>query len=540
MKFIKHTLATIAALALIAPALANNAPENPKPSPNLLKSTADHSKFKELQQTFNSGPEVTKVCLSCHTEAAKQVHMTKHWTWEYRNPETNQLLGKKHLINNFCTSAASNYNFCATCHIGYGTENQNFDVKSETNVDCLVCHDQTGKYKKPSGFYGSPVTKDTEYPPGSGKIIKGINLSEIAQKIGKTRRQNCGGCHYNGGGGDGVKHGDLDSTLDNPDKDLDVHMSADGGNFSCATCHKTDGHQVPGSRYAPTAMDKGSPEMRGKHERDNPSTCQSCHGQAPHKKEAKLNTHTAKVACQTCHIPAFARGDVPTKMSWDWSTAGKRDKDGKPLVIKNEEGHTTYIGTKGDFVYGENVRPEYLWFNGTVKYTLADDKIDKANEPIFINKFEGSPDDGKSMIWPVKIFKGKQPYDVGNKTLTINHLAGLDDSAYWTNLDWNKALTAGMAAAGKTFSGKYDFIETRGTWPITHMVAPKDKAVPCQECHTRADDGRLKSITGVYMPGRDTKGWLDLLGGLMIAGAIGGGVLHGVVRIATRRKENSK
>lgn len=56
MNFIKYTLATIAALALIAPAQANNAPENPKPSPKLLKSTADHSKFKELQQTFNSGP----------------------------------------------------------------------------------------------------------------------------------------------------------------------------------------------------------------------------------------------------------------------------------------------------------------------------------------------------------------------------------------------------------------------------------------------------------------------------------------------------
>ena len=144
------------------------------------------------------------------------------------------------------------------------------------------------------------------------------------------------------------------------------------------------------------------------------------------------------------------------------------------------------------------------------------------------------------MIWPVKIFKGKQPYDVENKTLTINHLAGADDSAYWTNLDWNKALTAGMASVGKTFSGKYDFIETRGMWPITHMVAPKEKAVPCQECHTRSDDGRLHAITGIYMPGRDSKGWLDLLGGLMIVGAIGGGVLHGVVRIVTRRKENSK
>jgi hypothetical protein len=41
-------------------------------------STADHVKFKELQRSFASGPEVTKACLSCHTEAAKQIHKTKH------------------------------------------------------------------------------------------------------------------------------------------------------------------------------------------------------------------------------------------------------------------------------------------------------------------------------------------------------------------------------------------------------------------------------------------------------------------------------
>lgn len=529
--------------AFVAQATADAAPpagEKTEAVPRPPSSTADHSKFKELQGPFNSGPEVTKACLSCHTEAAKQIHMTKHWTWEYRNPKTGQTLGKKNLVNNFCTSADSNYGFCATCHIGYGTENKNFDLTSETNVDCLVCHDQTSRYKKPSGFYGSPVTKDTEYPPGSGKIVKGIDLSNIAQKIGKTRRQNCGGCHYNGGGGDGVKHGDLDSSLDNPEKELDIHMSADGENFSCATCHKTDSHQVPGSRYAPTAMDKGAADMRGKHERDNPSTCQSCHGQAPHKKMAKLNDHTNKIACQTCHIPAFARGDVPTKMAWDWSTAGKRDKDGKPLVVKNDEGHTVYLGTKGDFVYAENVKPEYVWFNGTVKYTLPDDKFEKADQPIYINKFEGSPTDGKSMIWPVKIFKGKQPYDTESKTLTINHLSGNDDSAYWTNLDWDKALTAGAASIGRTFSGKFDFIETRSMWPITHMVAPKEKAVPCAECHTRADDGRLAAITGIYMPGRDRNTLVDLLGGLVIVGAIGGGLIHGLVRIITRRKKENQ
>ena len=59
------------------------------------KSTADHTKFKELQKNFKDGPEVTEACLECHTEAAKQVHATKHWTWEFLNPQNKQRLGKK-------------------------------------------------------------------------------------------------------------------------------------------------------------------------------------------------------------------------------------------------------------------------------------------------------------------------------------------------------------------------------------------------------------------------------------------------------------
>ena len=48
-----------------------------------LNTTADHSKFDQLKGPFESGPAVTKACLACHTEAAKQVHRTKHWTWEF-------------------------------------------------------------------------------------------------------------------------------------------------------------------------------------------------------------------------------------------------------------------------------------------------------------------------------------------------------------------------------------------------------------------------------------------------------------------------
>jgi octaheme c-type cytochrome (tetrathionate reductase family) len=517
--------------AAAAPAATDKLP--PKPS----KSTADHSKFKVLDQEFASGPEVTKACLSCHTEAAKQIHQTQHWKWEFVNPTTKQVLGKKHIVNNFCTSVKSNEAACNSCHIGYGWRDDKFDFSVEENVDCLACHDHTGKYSKPSGFAGLPVTKDTEFPAGSGKIVRGINLKEIAQKVGATTRSTCGACHFKGGGGDGVKHGDLDSSLEAPGKELDVHMDVKGNNFSCATCHKTDNHQVTGSRYAPTAKDKNAAHLRGTSDNLNPATCQSCHGQAPHK-VAKLNEHTAKLACQTCHIPAYARGGVPTKMSWDWSTAGKLDKDGKFQTLRDENDYDTYMTIKGDFKWAENVKPEYVWFNGTNNYTLVTDKLEKGDKPVQINHFEGSATDGKSMIWPVKVFRGKQQYDPINKSLVITHLAGNDDTAFWKNLDWEKAVTEGMAKGGLKFSGKVDFIETESMWPITHMVAPKEKALGCSDCH--ASGARLEKVDGVYLPGRgrDHARWLELGGWALVALTLLGVLGHGAIRFIANKRNS--
>jgi len=61
-------------------------------------STADHKKFQALQQDFQSGPEVTKACLTCHTEAASQMHKSIHWTWQWEKAGG---MGKKNAINNF-------------------------------------------------------------------------------------------------------------------------------------------------------------------------------------------------------------------------------------------------------------------------------------------------------------------------------------------------------------------------------------------------------------------------------------------------------
>ncbi|MCK5620657.1 MAG: tetrathionate reductase family octaheme c-type cytochrome [Alphaproteobacteria bacterium] len=491
-------------------------------------STADHSKFKELKGPFSTGPEVTRACLQCHTEASKQLHKTKHWTWDVVNEATGQKLGKKNIINNFCGSVVSNEARCTSCHIGYGWKDGKFDFTSEENVDCLVCHDTTAGYRKFPAGAGHPAYEPTEWPAGSGRFLEPPDLAKVAQNVGPTSRRNCGTCHFLGGGGNAVKHGDLDLSLVEPGRYLDVHMSPDRLNFSCSKCHGGDAHAVQGSRYTTNAKDTSGIDIPGRTDGSR-ATCESCHGAEPHPATAnvKLNDHTDKIACPTCHVPRFARGGYDTKMWWDWSTAGRLDENGKPIKIRDENGREIYSGMKGDFAWGQHVIPEYRWFDGTVDYTLFGDTVD-GSEVVPINKYGGGPDDPDSRIWPFKVMRGKQAYDKGLQTLAVVHTFGKDDTAYWRNYDWDKAVGAGMAAVGATYSGELGFVETEMAWPITHMVAPAEDAVTCEECHSR--DGRMAGIAGIYMPGRDRTGWMDLLGWTAVVLALFGVLGHGGMR----------
>jgi hypothetical protein len=168
-----------------------------------------------------------------------------------------------------------------------------------------------------------------------------------------------------------------------------------------------------------------------------------------------------------------------------------------------------------------------------VTYTLLGDKVDKSNGITLINALGGSASDGRSLIWPMKVMRGSQPYDPVNKTLVKPHVAGNDDTAYWKNFNWEKAIETGMKAANAPFSGQVDFLKTEMYWPITHMVAPKEKAVGCNECHARG--GRLDKIEGIYIPGRDANQLVNLIGWLAAGGTLAGVLLHGLVRIVRRK-----
>jgi octaheme c-type cytochrome (tetrathionate reductase family) len=515
--------------AVTAPASAAQVAQKP-----INTSTADHGKFKALQKNFKTGPEVTEACLTCHTEAAKQVQHTKHWTWESIDPKTGQKRGKKNIINNYCTSPISNEKDCMACHAGYGWKDGSFDFTVEKNVDCLVCHDTTGTYRKLPGDAGHPVYKRTEFPKNSGKFVEAVDLKKVAQSIGMPSRTNCGSCHFFGAGANGAKHGDLDSALQHPGRYLDVHMNEKGLNFSCETCHSTSSHQVSGSRYNIAAAVKGGAHIRGNAD-ESPASCQSCHGNKPHPENmARLNQHTEKIACQTCHIPEYARDDIGTELSWDWSQATTMGPDGKPFVRKDSAGRRAFDSKKGAFVWSSYIIPEYRWFNGVSTYKVIGDKIDPTRV-VAINEVGGSPNDPDSRIWPIKVHRGKQPYDKVNLTLTLQHTGGEDDTALWHNYDWQKAIGAGMKAGGLPYSGQYDFVSTEQTWPLTHMVAPKEDALACAQCHSR--NGRLKGIQGVYLPSRDGNRLLDLFGWTLALLTLIGVLIHGGIRILTSKKE---
>ena len=338
----------------------------------------------------------------------------------------------------------------------------------------------------------------------------------------------------------------FDSPLINASRDLDVHMDRKGLNFACTQCHLSKQHIITGSRYDVRAKD---PEGAGKPGlRRDVATCESCHGNAPHPMTyfvgIKLNGHNNKVACQTCHIPALARGGVATITDWDWRESGKtRDGVGyseETYVQGNGEHRHTYRSIKGAFTYGETwpakgrtLLPYYAWFDGQMRYTTIDTKFDPAKQPVPINAFSGSYDDPNARIWPFKRMHTIQPFDKGNNTLVYMHLWGEDKNAYWGNYDFGKAIEAAMKENEKPYSGQYGFVETYSYWPTTHMVAPKEKALDCGECH--AKNGRLQNLAGFYMPGRDSLKWLDILGYLLIGGAFFGAIVHAIMRGLSRR-----
>jgi octaheme c-type cytochrome (tetrathionate reductase family) len=442
------------------------------------KRVPDHKDLVKLPAD-PSPIEVTKECLRCHTQAGEDMIKSAHWLWKGPSPftverEKKVMSGKAtDTMNNFCISLPSNWPRCTSCHAGYGWKDETFDFTDMTRVDCLVCHDTTDSYRKA--------------PPAAGMPAPEVDLTFVAENVGKTNRNTCGNCHFQGGGGDAVKHADMCEVLRYPQRNCDVHMG--GYDFACTDCHKTVNHKIKG-RSTSLPVAEGS------------RTCEDCHTNRPHYGNGvldfHLNKHTDSVACNTCHSPVYSKCKA-TKTWWDWSEAG--DKSRQP--VKDKYGMEDYNWMKGSFEWKESKKPVYAWYNGYMERLLLGDPIrpdadsfapgenpsgeeKRRMKGTDITTPVGSIKDPSSKIFPFKLMDGIQPADAVHDYLLAPHLYPTspdDTTAYWKNLDWQMAFVDGMKAAGLPYSGQYKWVRTNMYWGIKHEVMPKDMALSCVQCH---------------------------------------------------------
>lgn len=448
-------LASFLAVALSFSVSGANRAGRAQPFEKKSRSHLNHAPF--FPDPIDDPRDVTRACLKCHENAGREFMETSHWQWlgddvTVPGHDAPMRIGKRNLMNNFCIGITGNEKACTKCHAGYGWENAGFDFNDPSNIDCLVCHEHSGAYIKTLG----------------GMPAQDVDLRAAAQSVGTPERANCLTCHAYGGGGEAVKHGDIDATLDQPTPSDDIHMGRAG--LICIDCHTTRNHRMRGRAFSVSIEDRMA------------VTCLDCHTREPHDDE-RINEHVSAVACQTCHIPAFARRHA-TKTQWDWSKAGD--------VTRQDDPHH-YLKIKGEFLYDDNVTPTYAWFNGSMDRYIMGDTIDPA-AVTDMNRPRGDRKDTTARIWPFKTHIANQPYDIRYRYLLVPTTGG--DGGFWTTFDWQKSLELGEAATGMPYSGEFGFAQTRMFWAISHGVAPKDQALGCAECHS--PDGRMDWVALGY------------------------------------------
>jgi octaheme c-type cytochrome (tetrathionate reductase family) len=423
--------------------------------------------------------EGTKSCLMCHEGEGLEMLDSGHFKWEGKTDRIvgleGQSHGKKDLINNFCVAVPTNEPRCTQCHAGYGYKNAGYDFTNPENVDCLVCHDQSGTYKKDPKTAGLPAAD--------------VDLEVVARSIAigkEPTRKACIGCHKDAGGGDNIKHGDLSSDLVNTTREYDVHMGTDGGNLTCVACHAANhdpetgevNHGIAGMSLH--SVNEG--EMR---------QCSDCHGNRD-----RIHAGTSvepmlvegwhdRLACQVCHIPAIAR-KISTKTEWYWGDAGQ---DISPIPVDPVTGRPTYDKMKGTFVWKNNVRPTLRYANGNWKRPVIGFSDKYSAVPIDLGSPVGDYTDPKAMIYPFKLMIGDQPVDPITKTILVPHLFGLGGgpNPYWGKYNWTTAIEDGAAYTGQDFSGTYSFEPTTMLLSVNHEISPKEMALGmnsnCGDCH---------------------------------------------------------
>ena len=412
-------------------------------------------------------------CLSCHQTEAVEMSNSTHYNWVGETTEmvndTGLPQGKlTNAVNSYCINIKGDWPVCGSCHVGRGKRPDDTTATLE-NIDCLVCHNEeyaTARTRLADGSMGVATPTDS-----------------MVQNIQAPTRTNCLKCHATAGGGDAVKRGDFSlATIHNNDPEFDVHMNSSGSDLSCQSCHTFENHLVigRGSDLRPTDdLSRGS-EI----------SCTTCHtgkdtldGHA----DATIGRHATRVACQTCHIPVYAK--VPTEVYRDW----QRSHDG---------GVAGSTGAGHPFSLKEgNLVPEYKFWNRMSDNALLGDDasltFEEAKGTYPTSTPIGDVQDGK--IYPFKYKRANQPMTVND-----SRLIALDTFEYIkVSGDADAATRKGLVNMGYSAEEPYTWVETDTYQLLNHGISPSASALQCSNCHENTSTMDLQGELGYQLKGAE-------------------------------------
>jgi len=403
-----------------------------------------HNNIKGL---FNSTRQVTIKCLECHRQQAAEVLKSTHWTWQRQRTVNGRTVmsGKKDSLAGFAIDIASNPSRCLKCHISSNPGPDVFAKADQADIDCLVCHDTTGKYTRSSEL--------TQLEQGDFEII--------ARNVGRSLPGNCVSCHFADCGLSVSSQATSTATGLRSSFQTDIHMADRVGAFTCQTCH------VNGSGHSfSRTMVYGSGLI------SRNGGCSSCHTNAPHKLD-RLNSHTNVIACRTCHIPEYAP-KTPAITSWNWMLTGKNEP-----IFQTVRGGRNIFQDRNGFTTSTMIQPVYMWDDGSDLLYSRGQRV-RPHELTYLQRPSGrSP---KAKIAPFRVLYGTQLYDTKYRYL-ISPLLSAQGGALFSGPDWDTIAREGMKAIILPYSGQYGVVPTATYRRINHGVVSAPDALGCMDCH---------------------------------------------------------
>lgn len=415
--------------------------------------------------------EGTKTCLECHEEEALTFFHSQHYQWRGGTPELvntaeDVKLGKLSMVNDFCTNPGGSQwvgkvlneegkvlaKGCSSCHAGLGKLPEREPSREQLeNIDCLICH--------ASGYRRDLYTAEDgswEWRPILHQNQEGMDI--VSKRISLPDRSMCLRCHSSSGGGPNFKRGDIEYALKDPDFEHDVHMSSkkEGGqDMWCIDCHIDDEHthRVIGRGVDMAATDRPDKDI---------DCAGQCHQDFTHI-DAELDKH-GRLACETCHIPEFARDDA-TDMFRDWSNVHYDEKKGKYLYSQELE---------------YDVEPVYAWFNGSSFAQVPGQPVQRDEQGrITMVLPQGDRDDPTAKIAPFKLHRGRLP--VLNEK---QWLAPINTEEVYKTGDPDAAVRDGIHTLYGLEDVEYTWEDTIRYMGIYHAIPPAEDALECGDCHT--------------------------------------------------------